>query len=733
MRYPIFRQYDSKDCGPACLRMISEYYGKSFSLEYLKKLCESKKTGTSLLGISDAAETIGFKTIGVKLTIKQLCASNLPCIISWNQNHFVVVYRIKNNKVWVGDPAAGCVLKYSLDSFSKSWCSIIDSLRGDMGIALLMEPSADFNENREIDTKTSKPKMGFAYLFRFLKPHRLSILKICLGILIGSLISMVFPLLTQSIVDIGIRDGNIGFITTILIAQFVLTIGQAFNSLIKNWLMLHVTIKVNLSLVSNFLGKLMKLPIAFFDSKRLGDTLQRIRDFGRIQNFLTGELIGISMGLIGLLVYSIMMAGYNGTVLVVFLIGSLCYVSWILLFMKKRRKLDYMRFQESARNESNVVQIINSMQEIKLNNCERQQLWEWEKTQNKLYNVSIKGLSLSQIQSVGGIFIDQIKNLFISYLTASLVISGDLTIGMMMSIQYIMGQLNAPVYDFVSFIRSFQDTKISLERLDEVQKMDDEETINMDKVSTIPQDADIILENVTFQYNGKRSKKVLNNINLKIPANKTTAIVGASGSGKTTLLKIILGFYEPTEGGVFLNHIPLREYDVREWRRSCGVVMQEGYIFSNTIRENIGIGGRQTEMSQVKTAARISNIDSFIESLPLGYNTFVGPDGIGLSSGQKQRLLIARAAYKNTKYIFFDEATNALDAENEQIIIKNLNGFLKEKTAMIIAHRLSTVKNADNIVVLDDGKIVETGTHYELVSKRGYYYNLVKNQIDLGE
>lgn len=553
-----------------------------------------------------------------------------------------------------------------------------------------------------------------------------------LGMALGSFISMLFPLLTQSIVDIGIGNGDSRFIIIVLVAQFALVVGQSLNHIIKNWLMLHVTINVNISLVSNFLGKLMRLPISFYDSKRMGDTLQRIRDFDRIQNFLTGELIGISMGIIGLVVYSVMMAGYNFSILGVFAVGSAVYVGWILIFMKRRRKLDYMRFQESARNESNVVQMITSMQEIKLNNCERQKLWEWEKTQNRLYDVSIKGLSLSQAQNIGGTLIDQLKNMVISFMSALLVINGDMTIGMMMSIQYIIGELNAPIADLVSFIRSYQDTKISLERLNEVQQIEDEDTKNIGKKTEIPQDADIVLQNVSFQYDGPHSRKVLDNISLTIPANKTTAIVGMSGSGKTTMLKLILGFYEPVEGGVFLDDSPLNEYNVKEWRRACGVVMQDGYIFSDTIANNISVSDAKPDMRCVDEAVHIANLNDYIKSQPNGLNTFIGLEGKGLSSGQKQRVLIARAVYKNTKYIFFDEATNALDANNEQVIMKNLDNIFKEKTVIVVAHRLSTVRNADNIVVLDKGKIVEQGTHDELVRLKGNYFNLVKNQLELG-
>lgn len=728
MSYPFYNQYDSKDCGPTCLRMVAKFYGKTFPQHYIKSTSYQKRSGTTLLGLSDAAEKLGFRTVGVKITWEQLASEvNMPCIVNWNQKHFVVVYRIEKDKIIVGDPAQG-ILKYDKKTFLTSWYSIVDDIKGKMGIVLLLEPTPSFYNSEDV----KENKINFLHLLKYLKPHTKYLLNIALGILVGSVLSLIFPLLTQSIVDVGIGNNDLNFIIIILVAQVALIIGQAANSLIKNWLMLHLTTRVNISLVSDFLGKLMRLPIAFFDSKKVGDLLQRIGDFGRIQTFLTEVLISISMAIVGFVVYSFIMLGYNGFIFAVFLLGSILYIAWILIFLKRRRKLDYMRFQESASNQSSIIQIINGMQDIKLSNCEKKKQWEWEKIQVKLYDISIKGLTLAQTQHIGGLFIDQLKNMLITFIAAKSVLNGNMTLGMMIALQYIIGQLNAPVYQFVQFIQSTQDTKISLERLNEIQMIEDEEPKDIAKINEIPPNADIVLKDVIFQYDGPRSRKVLNNINLTIKANKTTAIVGVSGSGKTTLLKLILGFYEPSHGVVLLNNIPIKNYSDREWRHNCGVVMQEGVIFSDTIINNIGASDDNIDFSKVERAVNVANLKQFIEALPLGFNTQIGVEGNGISTGQKQRILIARAIYKDANYILFDEATNSLDANNELVIMNNLSKAFYGKTAVIVAHRLSTVKNADNIIVLDNGVIVEQGDHNELIKRKGHYFNLVKNQLELG-
>lgn len=743
MPFPFYKQLDSMDCGPASLKIIAQYYGKHYSLKRLRDLCHISREGVSLLGISDAAESIGFRTVGAKITWEQLRdEATLPCIAHWNQRHFVVVYKIKKIKnnwwIYVSDPALG-LLKYSEEQFRKSWeqskhitSNYYDisneTLQNNQGIVLLLDVTAQFYKELGDEDK----RLSFGVLLQYLRPYKKYLVQLAVAMVTASVLSLILPFLTQSVVDVGIGSSNISFIVLILIAQLVLVIGQLANNLIRAWLMLHMTTRISISLISDFLAKLMRLPIAFFDSKMVGDIMQRIGDYNRIQSFLTSSLLSIIMASLSFVVYGIIMGGYDLTILVIFMLGSILYVGWIIIFMKQRRKIDYIRFQESSANQSNIVQLINGMQEIKLNNCEKQKRWEWEHIQARLFKVSIKGLALGQTQEVGGAFIDQTKNIIISFLAARAVINGNMTLGMMMSLQYIIGQLNAPLSQFISFIQATQDAKISLERLSEVHEKDDEEPIDGHYIYDIPENADIEFKNVTFQYQGPHSPKALDNISVIIPANKTTAIVGASGSGKTTMLKMMLGFYYPTNGDILLNNIKLSQYSVSSWRRVCGTVMQEGYIFSDTIANNIGVSDDNVDVDRVRHATVIGNIDTYIDELPLGYNTKIGADGNGLSMGQKQRLLIARAAYKNAKFLFFDEATNSLDANNEKIIMERLERLFEDKTVVVVAHRLSTVKNADKIIVLDKGRIVEEGTHNELTLKRGYYYNLVKNQLELG-
>lgn len=595
-------------------------------------------------------------------------------------------------------------------------------------MALLLEPTPQFyNEQGSRDSK-----LHLRYLLDYLRPYKRYLVQLILGMLTGSIISLILPFLTQSVVDTGIGNNDINIVVVILIAQVMLTIGQTVNELIRSWLMLHITTRVSISLISDFLGKLMRLPIAFFDTKMVGDIMQRIGDYNRIQAFLTGSLISIIMAVLTFVIYSFVMASYNLSILGIFLLGSVLYVAWILLFLKRRRKLDYMRFQEAAANQSNIVQLISGMQDIKLNNCEKQKRWAWESIQAKLYKISIKGLTLGQTQQVGGLFIDQTKNVVISFLAAQAVISGSMTLGMMMALQYIIGQLNAPLSQFIGFVQESQDAKISLERLNEIHEREDEEPQDSGKIYDIPSGRDINLNSVVFQYDGPHSEKVLNEVDLTIESGKVTAIVGSSGSGKTTLLKLLLGFYAPIEGQVLLGDVPLKQYSDSQWRARCAVVMQEGCIFSDTIASNIGIIDDVPDMARVQKAVDIANIGEFIDSLPLRYNTRIGADGHGLSTGQKQRMLIARAAYKDAQYILFDEATNSLDANNERVIMDKLQCFFEGKTVVVVAHRLSTVRNADKIVVLEKGCVVESGTHNDLVSMQGTYYNLVKNQLELG-
>lgn len=730
--FPHYLQADDMDCGPTCLRMIAKFYGKNYSLQTLRKNCHISRNGVSMLGISDAAEQLGFRTSGVKIPWEKMRDEiPLPCIAHWEQDHFVVVYDIKRKKngkdlIYVSDPAQ-MRLVYTKDEFLRYWYST-EVKNEKVGTALLLEPTPKFY----LEDDEKQPGLRLNYLLQYLRPYRKFIVQLFLAMITGSIVSLIFPFITQSVVDFGINNSNLNFIVAALVAQVVLTLGQTANGLIQGWLSLHITTRISVAFISDYLNKLMRLPISFFDTKKLGDIMQRIGDNDRIQSFLTGTLISIIFAVFTFIIYTVIMAHYHAHILLIFLSGSILYALWVTVFLKQRRRLDFKHFKQAADNQNIIVQLISGMQEIKLNNCEKQKRWEWERIQAKLYKISIKSMTLGQTQMIGGLFIDQTKNVIVSFLAAKAVIDGDMTLGMMMAMQYILGQLNVPISQFIGFIQDAQDAKISTERLNEINDMEDEEPIKEDKIQDIPAHKDIVLKDVMFQYNGPHSEKVLDGINLTIQADKVTAIVGISGSGKSTLLKLLLGFYKPVEGEITLNDIPLNRYSDSKWRRNCGVVMQEGFIFSDSIEYNIGIIDEIPNREKVQEAVKTANIEPYIARLPLGYDTMIGAEGQGISTGQKQRLLIARAVYKNPAYLFFDEATNSLDANNERVIMENMNHFFKNRTVVIVAHRLSTVKKADNIVVLDKGKIVEQGNHAELAARKGAYYNLVKDQLELG-
>lgn len=737
--FPFFKQFDSADCGPSCLKMISQYYGKNYSIEYLRERSYITKKGVSLLGISEAAESIGLHSQGVYLSWEQLRDEvPLPAIVHWKQTHFVVVYQINNGqsffsflkrnhagKIFIADPAHG-LLRYSKDEFLKHWSEgSVSSAK--TGVALLLETTPKFYTNGS--DNTVKKNIALRYLLQFLHPYRKYIFQLLLGLLTGTLIGLVFPFLTQSIVDHGINNRDMSFIFVILIAQMVLTFGLTANNLIQSWVSLHITSRVSIKFTSGFIAKLMRLPISFFYTRTIGDIMQRINDQNRVQSFITSTLIASLFSIITLVSYSFILWYYDSAILGIFYLGSFLYLAWISVFLKMRSELDYKRFQESANNQNNVVQLVSGMQEIRIAGCERQKRWEWERIQAKLFKVSVKALMLNQNQILGSTFIDQSKNIIISFLSAKAVIDGQITLGMMISIQYIIGHLNAPIQQFINFIQSGQDAKISLDRLDTVYNKIDEESSDEKKLNIIPKISHLKVRNLVFQYEGPASEKVLNDLSFEIPANKITAIVGSSGSGKTTLLKILLGIYQPTEGELLLDNLPIDKYSPSSWRKKCGVVMQDGFIFSDTIANNISLDETSLDNTRLLMAVTAANIKDFIESLPLGFHTRIGSEGHGLSSGQRQRILMARAIYKDSEYIFFDEATNALDSKNEKVIIDNLEEIFKDKTVVIIAHRLSTIKKAHQVLVLEKGKIIEKGSHNELLQLKGSYFGLVENQL----
>lgn len=721
------------DCGPTCLRMIAKYYGRNYSVQYLREKSFITRSGVSMLGISDAAETIGFRTSGVKVTFEQLEeALPLPCILHWNQNHFVVCYSIRKKrngeyKIKISDPAGE---KYTMDKkgFLKCWISTKENDE-DTGTALLLEPTPDFYDNEYLEEKKEK---GLSYFLRYLTPYRSQVIQLIIGMGIGSILALFLPFLTQAIVDQGISNHNLSFITLVLIAQLILSVTQLAVEFIRNWITLHVNSRISISLISDFLSKLMKLPLRFFDTKNIGDIMQRIGDNERIKSFLTGSTLTTLFSFANFIIFAIILAYYNLTILGIFVLGNALYITWIMLFMRYRRKLDMSRFTQASAEQNNLVQMVTGMQEIKLNNCEKQQRWKWERIQLKLFKISLKGMALGQYQQLGSVFFNQTTSLFISFVSARAVIDGSMTLGMMMSVSYIIGQLSGPIGQVIGFIQSAQDAKISLERLNEIlNKEDEEETIDS-TINELPEDKSLHMQDVYFSYTGADRDYVLNGINLTIPQNKVTAVVGASGSGKTTLIKLLLAFYPPNKGCIKINEIPVNDINPHLWRQKTSAVMQDGFIFSETIANNIAVGEDIVDKKKLLKAVEIANIKEFIESLPLKYNTKIGMEGDGISQGQRQRLLIARAVYKNPEFLFFDEATNSLDANNERIILDNLNEFYKGKTVVIVAHRLSTVQNADNIIVMDKGVIIEEGTHKELAQKKGAYYTLVKNQLELG-
>ena len=737
MKYTFFKQFDAMDCGPTCVRMIAKHYGRHYSLEQLREKSYVTREGVSMLGISDCAESIGFRTLAGRFTFDKLVEqAPLPCIVHWRQDHFVVVYAIKKKKTFlkksniqiiVADPGKG-IITYDKDEFLENWISTKTGGE-DKGVALLLEPTPKFYEHEG----EKKGASSFALLFSYFGRYKKYFTQLLLGLLLGSILQLIFPFLTQAIVDVGISDQNLGFIYLILLAQLVLFVSRMSVDFIRRWILLHISTRINVSLISDFLIKLMKLPMSFFDSKLVGDLLQRIEDHRRIERFLTAQSLGVVFSLFNFIIFGIVLLIYSIKIFTIFLVASTLYALWIFIFLKKRRTLDYKFFEQQALNQSKTYQLINGMQEIKLQNCEKRKRWEWEDVQADLFQVNVASLSLQQYQEGGTIFINELKNILITVVAATAVINGSLTLGMMLAIQYIIGQLNSPLEQMVGFIHNMQDVKISLDRLGEIHQKEDEDEKNETKFHNFSQrDQSIKIENLCFQYEGPHSPRVLNNINLIIPEGKVTAIVGASGSGKTTLVKLLLGYYSPTNGIIKIAQNQLWEYDLRWWRNQCGAVMQDGYIFSESIAKNIAVSDEEIDRDRLLHAAKVANCHNFIKDLPLVYNTIIGQEGQGISQGQRQRILIARAVYKNPDFLFLDEATNALDANNEKAILENLEEFYKEKTVIVVAHRLSTVKNADQIIVLDKGTIAEQGTHKKLTALRGKYYNLVKNQLELG-
>ena len=725
-RFPLILQRDAIQCGVSCLQMICKYYGQSYSFEEFEKICFPTVEGISLLGIKDAAETVGLSTTCCQLSLHALKRISFPCILHWNQNHFVILYKYKRGKFYIADPGIGKT-EYLEKEFVKYWS--FDHQNSNMGTCLLLVPTESFlNNSKQDKASSSSLKVVIGYIQQYKKYLAI----IAMGLLVGCILEIILPFLTQSIVDIGIHKQDINIIFLILLGELMIVVGKTSIDFIRRWLLLHISVRLNLFLVSDFFIKLLRLPMHFFDSKLIGDFMQRIGDHNRIQSFLTNQVMSLLFALVSFLVLGSVLVYYDIKIFVTFLIGSIVYGAWIALFLKERKIIDYKLFGLQAKNQDRTFQFITSLQEIKLQGCECRRRWEWEDNQADLFTVQMRSMKLQQTQEAGSIFINEVKNIIITVFAATAVIHGHMSLGAMLAVQYIIGQLNSPIEQLMSFVNSFQDVKLSLERINEIHTVKEEETNSSQLTEFQDADKSIYINQLDFKYNHHSRKNTIENVSLCIPQGKVTAIVGASGCGKTTLLKLLLGFYPVNKGTISIARHNLNEYNIKWWRKHCGVVMQDGVIFSESISRNIAVGDEEIDVERLEQAARIANIHDYIMGLPLKYNTQIGRDGVGLSQGQKQRILIARAVYKNPAYIFLDEATNALDAKNEKAIVENLNEFYKGRTVIVVAHRLSTVKNADQIIVLDNGKVVETGNHASLIEKQGAYFNLVKNQLELG-
>jgi len=731
MKFPITHQHDSMQCGIVCLQMICKYFGREYSLDFLSKVCSVTTQGVSMLGLNGVAEMLGFRTHCARGTVSELKADILPCILYWNPNHFVVLYKIKEGrKFYIADPGKGLVT-YHLEEFLQHWAST--SSKGEAkGICMFLEPTSAFYSYKINEDERLGERRSFGLLWKYIKKYRLYFLQVLLGLVVGCLIQLVLPFLTQAIVDIGIKHKDLNFVWLVLLGQLMLTVSRTVIDFLRRWLLLHINLRINVSMVSDFLIKLLKLPMPFIDTKLTGDLLQRMNDHQRVNTFLTQKMLNMSFAVLTFVVFSVVLLIYNRLIFTIFILGSAMYGAWMALFLKQRKLIDYELFEAQSENNNKTYEFLTSIHEIKLQGCEQRRRWDWEDVQADLFKVQLRAQKVQQTQEAGSIFINEFKNVIITVVAAAAVINGQMTLGMMLAVQYIIGQLNSPVEQLMQIFYSLQDVKISLERINEIHRKVDEDGKHGLKTVLDEPERGIEMRKLVFKYDKYATERTIDNVNVYIPKGKVTAIVGASGSGKTTLVKIMLGYYEPLLGKLKIGGVDIESINKKWWRSQCGVVMQDGVIFSESIARNIAADDNEIDKDRLLWAAKIACIDEFIAHLPLRYNTMIGKRGIGLSQGQKQRILIARAVYRNPDYIFLDEATNSLDANNERKIVENLDKFYLGKTVVVVAHRLSTVKNADQIIVLDRGIVAEVGNHETLVAKHEVYYNLVKNQLELG-
>ena len=724
-RFHIEYQHDGMQCGVVCLQMVCRHFGQRYSVSYLSRICCITKEGVSLQSISDAATEIGLKNISALTALKNLKRFPLPCILHWNSNHFVVLYKIKNNHYYVADPEYGR-LHYDETEFCRHWiCSETD--RNDKkGIAMMFEPTVAFFEKKNIDDKDNSRFNSLHFLWKYMSRYRKSLLLLLFALILNSLIQLVFPFLTQAIVDKGIQGKDIGIVGMIMFGETILVVSSTVIDFIRRWLLMKINVRMNIKLISDFFIKLLQLPMSFFETRLLGDLIQRINDHDRINTFITQHALNTLLCILSFVVYFVFLSTYNGTLVAILSIATIIYLAWMFAFVRQRKIIDYQFFDQQSKNSNNTYEFLTSMQEIKLQNCKERKRQEWEQIQTDILKIKSKALKIQQIQESGAVFIWQIKDIIITMVTANFVINGNMTFGMMLAIQYVIGQINPAISSLLNFVYSIQDVKISIERIAEIHSTNIE---NEDYLDTTIENGDIEINKVLFKYDTHSSRTAIDDISLCIPQGKVTALVGASGCGKTTLVKLLLGYYDPTVGNIMIAGKNLKICNKEVWRNRCGVVMQEGVIFSESIARNIAVGDGDIDNKKMESAAKTACIYDFIMSLPLKFETKIGRDGINLSQGQKQRILIARAVYKDPPYIFLDEATNSLDANNEKEIVENLRQFYYGRTVIIVAHRLSTIKDADQIVVMENGKIYECGNHNTLISRCGAYYRLIRNQL----
>lgn len=724
--FPFYRQLDSMDCGPTCLRIVAKYHGKDHPVYWLRNLCHINKSGVSFSSLKDALEKMGFNALAVEVDLDTLRDKvPFPCILHWDKKHFVVLYDINKKGVFVADPAIGKI-RFSTSEFLKHWRLMPE---GSKGRAIVLEPTQAFYETDELE----EPKIGLLRSWKLLKAHKKKIFLTITTLFIGSGLTLVLPFATQAIVDNGINGKNLSIIKLMALSQLLLVLGRVVMDVIRARLLFKIGTEISIGTLTKFLVKLMKLPFIFFDTRNIGDNIQRMQDNQKIEQFLTESLVNMLLAVISVLVFGSVLAYYSVPIFISFLIGSAAIICWVFMHAQYRKVIDYRLFRQSSANQVMLVETISAIQEIKLTGSEHQKTGKFEELQRDIYGTKLKSLKLDQRIQNGTQLINETKNVFMTYLAASLVVSGDISMGMMLSVSFIAGQLNTPVFQFAEFFRMAQNADFSMRRMNEIFLEADEDADIKPGVEGNFINQPIFIDKISYRYGAPTVPLLFDNLSLKIPHGKTTAIVGMSGSGKTTLLKLLLKFYKPVSGSIYLGNTDIECIDASQWRKKCGVVMQDGFIFADTISNNITPGFDNIDQQRLTYACKMANILAFIETLPFGFNTVIGKDGHGLSEGQKQRILIARLIYRNPDFVFMDEATNSLDANNERLVLENLENFFVGRTVVIVAHRLSTVSNADNIVVLDKGKILEQGTHAELVSAKGPYYTLIKNQLELGK